>query len=70
MVNRHHYIPSEAQRLQLEQHAAALKAKTAAARERLRAQSATAAPILGMLAVVIAARPLDNPIIESNFGAL
>lgn len=70
MVDSSHYMPTQEQRDELKTAAEELKAKFAAARARRAAQSAAAAPILEMLSVVRASSPLDNPIIESNFGAL
>lgn len=70
MVDRHHYMPTQEQKDELAAAWTELKAKAEAFRARRQAQAAAAAPILEMLSVVRASSPLDNPIIESNFGAL
>jgi len=65
-VHPYHYQPTEAQKKEL---AVALD-KIRAAHAARRSQSARAQPIFDMLSVVVAARPLDNPVIESRYGDL
>lgn len=65
-VHPFHYQPTEAQKKELADALNKIKAAHAARR----GQSARAQPIFDMLGVVIAARPLDNPVIESRYGDL
>jgi hypothetical protein len=69
-MNRHHYMPTAAQQVELLEAAAALKAKTALARDRAKRNAIAAAPILGMLSVVIGVKPMDNPFVNTHLGDL
>lgn len=70
MLNRHHYQPTEAQKRELAERSQKLRDDLAARSKARRLEEASRAQVLGMLGVVLGAKPLDNPVIESNFGEL
>jgi flagellar motor component MotA len=69
-ITRDYYKPTAAQQAELLEAALKLKAKTAEARDRARRNAAAAAPIFGMLSVVVGVKPMDNPFVNTHIGDL
>jgi hypothetical protein len=69
-MNRHHYMPTAAQQVELLEASLELKAKTAAAREQRLKFEVTRRTTLDMLAVVIGVKPMDNPFVNTHLGDL
>lgn len=69
-MNRHHYMPTEAQKQELKDAAKQIKERIAAKRAARLREEASRAQVLGMLSVVIGVKPMDNPLIGSSHGAL
>ena len=69
-VHPFHYQPSAAQKQELADALDKIKAAHMKRCVQRISDAVSAAPIMDMLAVVVSTSPLDNPVIESNFGAL